>query len=345
MRLLLNSCLKIERLFFGGFRYINLTFWWVSLRSTHPTLKIINIIMFIRYAFQAIFLAVLLINTPVMAYQDCNRASVLNNQVLDLPNERAYYTQQKRLLNQALQLCPNHPESHNNLADIFEREQNYPQAIYHYRQALKARPNFSNAWYGLGETYYKQGQFPLSLEAHLHACQTDKDSKARIVKLLKNNQYAVTEEGEIINKESLLVLYDKQRRSSMETMMFACGFKAGLVTNKQIFRNFQFDTGKATLKWGSERQLEEIAAALRQINSVVIKIHGHTDIQGFSGKPKAESDRLNLLLSEDRAASVAQALAQRGVSKTRMKTQGYGYSKPASGRHLSKNRRVEIGVE
>ncbi len=65
--------------------------------------------LFNRYAFQTIFLAVLLINTPVMAYQDCNRVSVLNNQALDLPNERAYYPQQKRLLNQALQLCPNHP--------------------------------------------------------------------------------------------------------------------------------------------------------------------------------------------------------------------------------------------
>jgi len=304
--------------------------------------------MFIRYAFQTIFLAVLLMNTPVMAYQDCNRASVLNNQVLDLPNERAYFPKQKQLLNQALQLCPNHPEAHNNLADIFEREQNYPQAIYHYQKALKARPGYSNAWYGLGETYYKQGQFPLSLEAHLHACQTDKDSKARIVELLINNQYAVTEEGEIINKESLLVLYDKQRRKTMDSMISNCGLKAGPVTQKQIFRNFHFDTGKATLKLGSERQLEEIAAALLQINSTVIKIHGHTDITRFAGKTKAESDRLNWQLSKDRAASVARALAQRGVSKSRMKTQGYGYSKPAQGfsrNYLSKNRRVEIGME
>ena len=305
-------------------------------------------IMFIRYTFQTIFLAVLLMNTPVMAYQNCNRASVLSNQALDLPNERAYFPKQKQLLNQALQLCPNHPESHNNLADIFEREQNYPQAIYHYRQALKARPGYSNAWYGLGETYYKQGQFPLSLEAHLHACQTDKDSKVRIVELLRNNQYAVTEEGKIINKESLLVLYDKQRRAPMKTMMLACGFQAGLVTNKQIFRNFHFDTGKAILKSGSERQLEEIAAALLQINSTVIEIHGHTDIVKFADKTKAESDRLNWQLSEDRAASVAHALAQRGVSRNRIKTKGYGYSRPAQGfsrQHHTKNRRVEIEVE
>jgi outer membrane protein OmpA-like peptidoglycan-associated protein len=76
-----------------------------------------------------------------------------------------------------------------------------------------------------------------------------------------------------------------------------------------------------------------------------IKIHGHTDIQRFTAKTKAESDRLNQQLSKYRAASVARALIQRGVLGTRMRTKGYGYSKPARGfskRHLSKNWRVEI---
>ena len=186
------------------------------------------------------------------------------------------------------------------------------------------------------------------MEAHLRTCQTDKDSRQRVIELLKDNRYAVTEDGEIINKESLLVLYEKQRRASMESMISACGLKAGPVTNKHLFRNFHFNTGKATLKPGSKGQLEEIAAALFQINSTVIKIYGHTDIQRFAGKPKAESNRLNQQLSEDRAASVARALTQRGVPRTRMRTTGYGYRKPARGfskRHLSKNRRVEIEVK
>jgi len=63
------------------------------------------------------------------------------------------------------------------LASLLEDEGNYSQAIVHYKKAIELRPNFSQAWYGLGETYYKQERFPLSLEAHLHACQTDKDSK------------------------------------------------------------------------------------------------------------------------------------------------------------------------
>lgn len=53
----------------------------------------------------------------------------------------------------------------------------------------------------------------------------------------------------------------------MEAMMLACGFYTELVINKQIFRNFQFYTSKATLKSSSKHQLEEIAAALRQLSN------------------------------------------------------------------------------
>jgi len=303
--------------------------------------------MFIRYAFQTIFLAVLLVNTPVMAYQDCNRASVLNNKALDLPNERAYYPQQKRLLNQALQQCPNHPESHNNLADIFEREQNYPQAIYHYRQALKARPGYSNAWYGLGETYYKQGQFPLSLEAHLHACKTDKDSKARIVELLKNNQYAVTEEGQILEKESLLLLYDKSRRQMMGKLISACGFRAK-IRHVIVFRNIVFNTNAMTLKKSSTKQIQKIAAALKVIKPTLVKVKGHSDAQPWRRRSKAESKRLNLRLSQRRAETVKNLLVSQGFPSRRMRAEGYGGSQPlVSGNSKAawaKNRRVEIEV-
>lgn len=94
-----------------------------------------------------------------MAYQDCHRASLLTNQALDLPNERQYYPQQKWILNQAIQLCPNHPEAHNNLGYIFQEEQNYTQAIEHYQQAIQAQPNYSNAWYSLGEVSLRKSVF------------------------------------------------------------------------------------------------------------------------------------------------------------------------------------------
>jgi len=289
--------------------------------------------MFIQYTFQIILLAFVLINTPVMAYQDCNRASVLNNQALDLPNTDN--SEKKRLLNQALQQCPNHPEAHNNLADIFEHTHNYSQAIYHYRQALKARPDFSNAWYGLGETYYKQGQFPLSLEAHLHACQTDKDSKVRIVELLKNNRYAVTEAGKILNKDSLLLLYDKNRRAKINYVV--------------VFRNLVFNSGKATLKPNSNQQLNQIAAALKVILPTWIKIDGHSDNQRWRGKSVKQSQQLNLKLSQQRAYTVKKGLINQNIKQNRIQAKGHGSKHPLvpdnSKTAQAKNRRVEIAVK
>lgn len=167
-------------------------------------------------------------------------------------------------------------------------------------------------------------------------------------KFLKTNRYAVTEDGEIIDKESLLVLYDKQRRQNIERMIAKCGLKAGTIIETHIFRNFNFATGKSSLQSGTERQLEEIAAALRQIKPSLIKIHGHTDMQRFSGKSQKESDLLNCKLSEKRAETIAQSLAQLGIPRTNMEIKGFGHSKPAAGYskwELAKNRRVEIEVE
>jgi outer membrane protein OmpA-like peptidoglycan-associated protein len=198
-------------------------------------------------------------------------------------------------------------------------------------------------WYELGEKYYRQGQFPLSLEAHLQDCQTEK-SRKRIKYLLTDNRYTVTEAGQIMNKESLLLLFDVARREKISGLISACGFKMGRVKPAVTFRNFQFDTGKATLSSGTERQLEALAAALINLQTSRVEISGHTDNQRFAGYSHEESKKMNQQLSEQRAATVARALADRGVSQNRIITSGYGDSQPIS-RNRAKNRRVEIEVK
>ena len=289
--------------------------------------------------------ALLSLSQPVLA--NCDYATDLLEQAYDLHAQGNAVDTEKRLVTKALRHCPQMPYAHNYLASLLEDERNYPQAVYHYKQALKIKPDFSEAWYGLGETYYKQDQFPLSLEAHLHACQTDKDSKQRITELLKNNRFAVTEAGQILNKESLLLLYDKRKQQRIADMISDCGLRGFVVVPSAVFRNFSFDTGKASLQPGSERQMDELAAALRQLSPPVIDIQGHTDNQRFRHQSQAESDRLNQKLSEQRAATVAKALEQRGVSSSRIQSQGFGPSKPAQGYSSAdwdKNRRVEIKV-
>jgi outer membrane protein OmpA-like peptidoglycan-associated protein len=288
-------------------------------------------------------LFLLIFSLPALASQNCNYATNLVIQAYDAGESGNKYNE-KQLLNQALRLCPNHAEAHNNLASLLEEQGDYTQAIAHYRQALQTKPNYSNAWYGLGETYYKQGQFPLSLEAHLQACKTDKDSERRIRELLENEKYAVTEQGKILNKESLLLLYDVSRRQKINQLISDCGFRLSRVKPAVTFRNFQFETGKATLKYGTEAQLEALAAALINLQTRRVEISGHTDNQRFAGFSYYESKQKNQQLSEQRAATVARALADRGVSQNRIITSGYGDSQPIS-RNRAKNRRVEIEVK
>ena len=115
-----------------------------------------------------------------------------------------------------------------------------------------------------------------------------------------------------------------------------------VVTESEIQLNeqFQFKTAKATLLPGSNELLDEIAAVLRENPSIEISIEGHTDSKG-----RAKS---NLKLSKDRAKSVLEALAKRGIDKKRMHSAGYGQDRPIAsndtdeGRAL--NRRVEIHI-
>jgi outer membrane protein OmpA-like peptidoglycan-associated protein len=115
-----------------------------------------------------------------------------------------------------------------------------------------------------------------------------------------------------------------------------------------VFRPFNFKVAQHDLSLVSEAQLDEVATALMNNKTQNILIHGHSDSQAFVGYSKTESDYLNWQLSQKRADSVKAALARRGVLQFRMKTFGYGYSRPLvsgdSDAALAQNRRVEIEV-
>ncbi|EDN68266.1 outer membrane protein ompA [Beggiatoa sp. PS] len=287
------------------------------------------------------------LSSPIMA-SPCDEATELNYQAYESTRQGFPTSRAKHLLERALALCPNHAESYNNLAELFSTESDYAQAITHYRRALQINSNLSTAWYGLGETYYKQDQFPQSLEAHLHACQTDKDSRQRVVELLKDNRYAVTEEGKILEKDSLLLLYDPSRRHAMEQLITACGLKAK-IRHVIVFRNLVFNTSTTTLKQASTRQLQKIASVLKMVDPTMVKVKGHSDAQPWRGRSQSESKRLNLKLSQQRAESVKNVLVNEGFPKNLTQAKGYGSNDPLvlgnSPAIWAKNRRVEIEVK
>ena len=101
-----------------------------------------------------------------------------------------------------------------------------------------------------------------------------------------------------------------------------------------------FDTGKAQLKPGAERSIEQIAAFLNENPERRVQIEGFTDSQG--------SDDFNLELSQSRADAVAMAIIQRGIAAQRVRALGYGEGYPVASNANSGsrqlNRRVEIIV-
>ena len=131
-------------------------------------------------------------------------------------------TLQKDLLQQALTLCPNHPEAHTHLAVILALENKNNEAHYHFQQALKTRPDSPQAWFGIGELYYQQNQWPLSLAAYLQVCTTHEKARQRVAELLRDNRYRIADGNRVLNYESLILLYDKKRLQRLHQKVARC---------------------------------------------------------------------------------------------------------------------------
>jgi outer membrane protein OmpA-like peptidoglycan-associated protein len=101
-----------------------------------------------------------------------------------------------------------------------------------------------------------------------------------------------------------------------------------------------FDTGRAELKSGATRKLDQLVQFLAEHPERRVQIDGFTDSVG--------SDSYNEELSQRRADSVRAALLSRGVDASRVSTEGYGKAYPVAnnsdsgGRQL--NRRVEVVI-
>lgn len=136
----------------------------------------------------------------------------------------------------------------------------------------------------------------------------------------------------------------EDRRVAMEQATRGTGVEVSRTNDNQLKLNIpnevSFDTNSAAIKPGMRSVLDPFAASLRDDPATRIDIVGHTDTTG--------TDAINNPLSIDRAQSVRDYLAARGVSPARIRTEGKGSYQPIadnsseSGR--AKNRRVEIYI-
>ena len=101
-----------------------------------------------------------------------------------------------------------------------------------------------------------------------------------------------------------------------------------------------FDTGRAELKSGATRKVDQLAQFLMEHPDRRVQIEGFTDSVG--------TDSYNEDLSQRRADAVKAALINRGIEPSRIGTEGFGKAYPVAnntdsgGRQL--NRRVEVVI-
>jgi len=107
---------------------------------------------------------------------------------------------------------------------------------------------------------------------------------------------------------------------------------------KFVTRGILFDVNKATIKPESMGVINEIVKMMKEHKDLRLRIEGHTDSDGEKG--------LNQELSEKRAQAVKDVLVESGIESSRLKTKGYGESKPVDDNSTpegkANNRRVEF---
>ncbi|MDP2770061.1 MAG: OmpA family protein [Giesbergeria sp.] len=136
---------------------------------------------------------------------------------------------------------------------------------------------------------------------------------------------------------------ERQKRE-MEQATQGTGIGVTQTANNQlkldIPSDISFDTGRSEIKGNFAPVLDRFAAGLRDNQNTDVQIVGHTDSTG--------SDAINNPLSVDRATSTRNYLTARGVSGSRIETEGRGSYQPIASNNTedgrARNRRVEIFV-
>ncbi len=132
----------------------------------------------------------------------------------------------------------------------------------------------------------------------------------------------------------------EEKHAAMQQATQGTGIDVSRTADNQLKVNvpsdFSFDVGRAAIKPAMRPVLDQFASGLDP--AMRVRIVGHTDSTG--------SDAINNPLSVERAQSVRDYLATRGVAPARVETEGHGAREPvadnASESGRAQNRRVEI---
>lgn len=153
----------------------------------------------------------------------------------------------------------------------------------------------------------------------------------------KNYGIAVKAEGYLFHSEN----FDIPSGSADNLVNKVIELKNIAVGSKIALRNIFFDTGKSTLRSESNAELDRLVKLLKDVPSLEIEISGHTDNTG--------SASLNEKLSKSRAEAVVTYLKGKGISASRLTSEGYGSRQPVATNNTSagrqQNRRTEFEIK
>jgi outer membrane protein OmpA-like peptidoglycan-associated protein len=166
--------------------------------------------------------------------------------------------------------------------------------------------------------------------AEAAAAQAARDRSAAEAETQKARQAAAQAEAE---KAQLRAQLLNQLNSILQTRDSA----RGLIVNMS---DVLFDTGSYTLKPGAREKLAKISGIVLAHPGLTLQIEGHTDSVG--------GDDFNQQLSERRADSVRDFLAEQGVPGSNITARGFGKMQPVASNDTpegrQRNRRVELVV-
>ncbi|MCL2261146.1 MAG: OmpA family protein [Fibromonadales bacterium] len=156
-------------------------------------------------------------------------------------------------------------------------------------------------------------------------------------RLSTESQKALSEKDQLIAKQKAEA--DKKLEAlQSKTISYYKDARGTILSMSDIL----FESAKADLKPELKENLAEVAGILKTLlTESTIIVEGHTDNVG--------KDATNLKLSQNRSAEVVKYLTTRGVDKKRLKSVGYGKTKPvadnATDEGKAKNRRVELVIK
>ncbi len=165
--------------------------------------------------------------------------------------------------------------------------------------------------------------------------KTDKDGKFNFELEPSKKYKVVTTADDCMKEESRLKV--KRKSKSVELDINIKRIKAGDLIK---LGNIEFETGTSNLTPDSYNTLDSLVKIMKNNPSVKIEISGHTDDVG--------SEATNKSVSEKRAKTCSDYIISKGILADRIKTIGYGETKPLvpndSKENKAKNRRVEFKI-